>query len=106
MICNEAISIRKESNIEGHCDTKYATIFEKFKGQFHEDEVSELRSKTSGMQSLFKDIQSSSVSELLVKVSYIVAAIIVKKVLSENNFFRECFDGVADIPYPQGEKNY
>ena len=56
LIRNKAVSIRKKSNIERHYDTKHASIFEKFKGQFNEDEMSELRCELSGGHSRFKNI--------------------------------------------------
>lgn len=74
LICSEAITVFKEYNIKRHYDTKHAFSYDKFEGQFREDKVSELKTKLSGQQLIFKNV--SLQTESLVKASYAVAEII------------------------------
>jgi len=38
-VCNEVVSVLRESNIKRPYNTKHAYTFGKFKGQFHENKV-------------------------------------------------------------------
>ena len=106
LICSEAISVFKEYNIKRHYDTKHAFSYDKFEGQFREDKVSELKTKLSGQQLIFKNV--SLQTESLVKASYAVAEIIAKnsKPFSDGEFVKECIECVADIICPDKKAQF
>ena len=64
-VCNEVVSVLRESNIKRPYNTKHAYTFGKFKGQFHDNEVYTQKSKFSEHQLLFKNM--FSLLESLVK---------------------------------------
>lgn len=45
LICNDAVSVLKEYNIKRHYETKHANKFDKYKGQFRQDQVNDLKKK-------------------------------------------------------------
>ena len=106
LICSEAVSVFKEYNIKRHYDTKHAFSYDKFEGQFREDKVSELKTKLSGQQLIFKNV--SLQTESLVKASYAVAEIIAKKSkpFSDGEFVKECIECVADIICPDKKAQF
>ena len=53
LICNESVSVLKEYNIKRHYETKHANKFDKYKGQFRQDQVNDLKRKMSAQQKIF-----------------------------------------------------
>jgi hypothetical protein len=97
LICKETVSLYKEYYIKRHYDTKHASSYDKFEGQFRKDKVSELKTKLSGQQLIFKNM--SAQSESLAKASYAVAKIIANKSkpFLDGEFLKKCLENVADI---------
>ncbi|KAL3881241.1 hypothetical protein ACJMK2_027697 [Sinanodonta woodiana] len=53
LICNNSVSVMKEYNIKQHYEAKHANKFDKYKGQFRQDQVNNLKRKLSAQRQIF-----------------------------------------------------
>lgn len=96
----------KEYNIKRHDETKHANKFDKYKGQFRQDKVNDLKQKLSTQQQIFT--KASTESRCYVKASYAVAMILAKKSkpYSDGGIVKECLESVAEILIPEKKKDF
>uniref|UniRef100_A0A6P7HAL3 General transcription factor II-I repeat domain-containing protein 2A-like n=1 Tax=Diabrotica virgifera virgifera TaxID=50390 RepID=A0A6P7HAL3_DIAVI len=106
LICNESVSVMKEYNIKRHYDTKHANKFDKYKGQFRQDQVNSLKRKLSAQQQVFT--RANPESTCYVKASYAIAAILAKKSkpFSDGEIVKECLESVAEMLCPEKKKEF
>lgn len=100
LVCNESVAVMKEYNLKRHYETKHAAKFNVFQGQVRSDKVSDLKKKLKNQQFSFK--KPTVETEACVKVSYIVAEKIAKKLkpFVDAEFIKECMESAAEILCP------
>jgi hypothetical protein len=55
--CNESVSVLKEYNIKRHYEIKHANKFDKYKGQFRQDQVNDLKNFLHNKRYLLQSIR-------------------------------------------------
>lgn len=60
LICREAVAVLKECNVKRHYETKHASVYDEFLGQFRKDKLGELNKALSGQQGIFTRQQTES----------------------------------------------
>jgi hypothetical protein len=106
LICNNSVSVLKEYNIKRHYEAKHANEFDKYKGQFRQDQVNDLKRILSAQRQIFT--RAAQESTCYVKASYAVAMILAKKSkpYSDGEMVKECLESVVEILCPEKKKDF
>ncbi|KAL3854537.1 hypothetical protein ACJMK2_013802 [Sinanodonta woodiana] len=106
LICNNSVSVMKEYNIKWHYEAKHANKFDKYKGQFQQVQVNDLKRNLSAQRQIFT--RADQDSTCYVKASYAVAMILAKtlKPYSDGEIVKECLEHVVEILCPEKKKDF
>jgi len=103
LVCREALSVMKKSNLERHYSSKHAKLDE-LKGQMRLDKVNALRRSFGAQQAVF--IRPQSDRDNTTHASFVVSELIAKKLMphSEGEFVKECLVAAAELLAPDKVK--